>query len=317
VAVKHFFTESSSALVFWYTTGTQHKKRVPVAEGASSQVKITMAADRVNLKVTLWSKVEGQLEKEECRRMLASTDSFIGLMEQLESAFPVLNSWSCKLQWHDGDDAITVASDEELSIAFDTMEGPPYQFDIIVEYSMEKKSGSAGKTPFTWSNTVKHQYLDVVNNGQDLRYNSQRLQKTTALATWPLNTGSNFVFEILIVDSGDNHQIGVGVTRIPCNLDKFVGWEQGSLGYHGDDGGIFFESGTKMEESSKNHEYRTGDVIRVSFDAQRSTLYFHKNKEVVRNIQLKPHHLSQPLYAAVSMCSPGAAVRALHMSPPL
>ena len=67
----------------------------------------------------------------------------------------------------------------------------------------------------------------------------------------------------------------------------------------------------------KNHKYKTGDVIGVSFDAQMSALCFYKNKEVVRNIQLKPHHLSQPLYASVSMSSPGAVVRALHMSPPV
>ena len=101
--------------------------------------------------------------------------------------------------------------------------------------------------------------------------------------------------------------------------DKHVGWQQGSFGYHGDDGGIYFESGNPMEQegSTMNHKYKTGDVIGVTFDAQSSTLCFYKNKEVVKNIQLKPHHLSQPLYAAVSMSSPGAVVRALHMSPPV
>ena len=98
--------------------------------------------------------------------------------------------------------------------------------------------------------------------------------------------------------------------------DKHVGWQQGSIGYHGYDGGIYFESGYSSERRN-NHKYKTGDVIGVSFDAQMSALCFYKNKEVVRNIQLKPHHLSQPLYASVSMSSPGAVVRALHMSPPV
>ena len=88
--------------------------------------------------------------------------------------------------------------------------------------------------------------------------------------------------------------------------DKGVGWESSSLGYHGDEGGIFFESGDPMEQGSSstgNHRFKTGDVIGVFLDAQKSTLSFYKNMVLVRNIQLKPHHLSQPLYATVSMGS--------------
>ena len=101
--------------------------------------------------------------------------------------------------------------------------------------------------------------------------------------------------------------------------DKGVGWESSSLGYHGDEGGIFFESGDPMEQGSitGNHRFKTGDVIGVFLDAQKSTLSFYKNMVLVRNVQLKPHHLSQALYASVSLSSPGAMVRALHFSQPV
>ena len=102
--------------------------------------------------------------------------------------------------------------------------------------------------------------------------------------------------------------------------DKGVGWESSSLGYHGDEGGIFFESGDPMEQgssSTSNHRFKTGDVIGVFLDAQKSTLSFYKNMVLVRNVQLKPHHLSQALYASVSLSSPGAIVRALHFSQPV
>ena len=102
--------------------------------------------------------------------------------------------------------------------------------------------------------------------------------------------------------------------------DKGVGWESSSLGYHGDEGGIFFESGDPMEQGSSstgNHRFKTGDVIGVFLDAQKSTLSFFKNMVLVRNVQLKPHHLSQALYASVSLSSPGAIVRALHFSQPV
>ena len=101
--------------------------------------------------------------------------------------------------------------------------------------------------------------------------------------------------------------------------DKGVGWESFSFGYHGDEGGIFFESGEPMEQGSStgNHKFKTGDIIGLFLNAQKSTLSFYKNMVLVRDVQLKPHHLSQALYASVSLSSPGAIVRALHFSQPV
>ena len=45
-----------------------------------------------------------------------------------------------------------------------------------------------------------------------------------------------------------------------------VGWDSYSVGYHGDDGSIYFEGDDPLEETGKS--MKTGDVVGVVFDAQ-------------------------------------------------
>ena len=114
-----------------------------------------------------------------------------------------------------------------------------WPFWFIFQVSLQAKQESSSdtsevkvediseKTPFTWSATDKHQYLNLANNGQDVRYNSEHHKQVeeqdlfpTARAAQPVNTQASFLFEILIVDSGQNNEIGVGVTVATCKLGK-------------------------------------------------------------------------------------------------
>ena len=92
------------------------------------------------------------------------------------------------------------------------------------------------------------------------------------------------------------------------------GWEPCSFGYHGDDGNIYYESNDPMEPEN-GKRYKSDDIIGVSYDAQQTALAFYKNGKLVRNCRLRPDHVSQHLYATVGISSPGAVVRAVHMTP--
>ena len=114
----------------------------------------------------------------------------------------------------------------------------PFWFIFQVSLQAKKESSSntatqvkvediSEKTPFRWSTADKHQYLDLANNEQDVRYNSEHHKQVeeqdlfpTARAAQPVNTQTNFLYEILIVDSGQNNEIGVGVTGATCKLGK-------------------------------------------------------------------------------------------------
>ena len=55
-----------------------------------------------------------------------------------------------------------------------------------------------------------------------------------------------------------------------------VGWDSYSVGYHGDDGSIYFEGDDPVEETGKS--MKTGDVVGVVFDAQQ-VCSIHTNKQ--------------------------------------
>ena len=60
----------------------------------------------------------------------------------------------------------------------------------------------------------------------------------------PITRKGQFYFEVLIVNSGIDQEIGVGICTKASQVNIQPGWDGFSFGYHGDDGGIFCESGT-------------------------------------------------------------------------
>lgn len=59
----------------------------------------------------------------------------------------------------------------------------------------------------------------------------------------PLNKRHPY-FEIEILDTGDTCKISIGAAAIDHPLTQQPGWVRGSIGHHGDDGRLFYESGT-------------------------------------------------------------------------
>ena len=57
-----------------------------------------------------------------------------------------------------------------------------------------------------------------------------------------------------------------------------VGWDSYSVGYHGDDGSIYFEGDDPVEETGKS--MKTGDVVGVVFDAQQvCSMHLHTKQK--------------------------------------
>eukprot|EP00549_Striatella_unipunctata_P023414 CAMPEP_0118706418 /NCGR_PEP_ID=MMETSP0800-20121206/20545_1 /TAXON_ID=210618 ORGANISM="Striatella unipunctata, Strain CCMP2910" /NCGR_SAMPLE_ID=MMETSP0800 /ASSEMBLY_ACC=CAM_ASM_000638 /LENGTH=319 /DNA_ID=CAMNT_0006608947 /DNA_START=223 /DNA_END=1182 /DNA_ORIENTATION=- len=73
----------------------------------------------------------------------------------------------------------------------------------------------------------------------------------------------------------NNECIAIGLATEKFQLhNRMPGWDQHSYGYHGDDGGVFHESG-----ESQNHyeEFGAGDVVGCGIDYVRDKIFFTLN----------------------------------------
>lgn len=68
--------------------------------------------------------------------------------------------------------------------------------------------------------------------------------------------------------------ITIGVSRASSKLTTHPGWLKGTLGHHGDDGGIFSGGG---QPSHRLEAYTTGDTIGFGVNFDQSTAFHTKN----------------------------------------
>ena len=89
---------------------------------------------------------------------------------------------------------------------------------------------------------------------------------------------------------------------------KYVGWQQGSFGYHGDDGNIFCETDADPKYTPEK-PFKSGDPIGVALDFNSATLTFYRKQKEIQRIQLPRHQMDQDYYPCIGISSPGAVVR--------
>ncbi|XP_064636061.1 uncharacterized protein LOC135493099 isoform X2 [Lineus longissimus] len=128
----------------------------------------------------------------------------------------------------------------------------------------------------------------------------------------PLSPEHNY-FEIGILDMGKKGTISLGI--IPENYpnDQQIGWRDRSVGYHGDDGGVFLSSGYPQK---KLVTWKAGDVIGcgVNFnDDGTKNLYFSHNGEK-KYVLTGVDSLPKQVYPAVGFHSKYEKVRLLTES---
>ena len=95
-----------------------------------------------------------------------------------------------------------------------------------------------------------------------------------------VRTSGFFYYEIKIINAGRNGFIGIGLCSKNVDLDRLPGWEKDSLGYHGDDGNIFKDSGIGIPYGPK---FATGDSIGLCWNLVKKIIFFTKNGASLKN----------------------------------
>ena len=118
-------------------------------------------------------------------------------------------------------------------------------------------------------------------------------------------------FEIDIIKLGRSGTITIGLCQAKYSLTRQPGWDRSSIGYHGDDGKLFHESG--IGKAWKGTPYKEGDRIGCGIDFEAGissscSVYFTKNGDLIdtiANIRIP----NGGLYPMVGMHSVGEKAR--------
>ena len=157
---------------------------------------------------------------------------------------------------------------------------------------------------------ISYCYSKIINaffqDNQIIKYLPLGTNDVASIRTTnPIPSSVNvFYYEIKIVNGGhtfsDNVKdaIGIGFSAKNVPLDRMPGWNSKSIGYHGDDGGLFYESGYAFKKCGPT--FTTGDVVGCGINQSENSCFFTKNGDYLGKIF---HELPSQLYPMVGFHS--------------
>lgn len=116
-------------------------------------------------------------------------------------------------------------------------------------------------------------YSPIPDGNRGDKY-AQALRTTEPI---PVECGIHY-YEVEVLDAGKCGYMSVGWCKKNTNLDRLVGWEKGSWGWHGDDGMSFDGCG---QGSPFGEGWGTGDVVGCGIDFTTGRAFFVKNGKFV------------------------------------
>ncbi|KAH6655534.1 SPRY domain-containing protein [Truncatella angustata] len=158
-----------------------------------------------------------------------------------------------------------------LGLAYDVIERPPTLEDDDVLPPL----------PTRWNKDDKHGGLEVMAEGQEVKYTAQRTQDRDYEAyairadhAVPNQAGIYYYEITLLSRKRDETTVCVGFTTKSVSLARPPGWEAESYGYHGDDGQIY--SGANQGKPY-GHVFSTGDTIGCGINFRTGNIFFTRN----------------------------------------
>jgi ankyrin repeat protein len=111
-------------------------------------------------------------------------------------------------------------------------------------------------------------------------------------------------FEITVIDHGKRNIITFGLTFEEFDLDALPGWKKKTIGYHGDDGQLFYNRGRGTPWGTR---YGTGDTVGCGVNYKTREVFFTKNGEFL-GVAVKGVSVDK-WFPTVGFRSPSAIVR--------
>jgi Ran-binding protein 9/10 len=168
----------------------------------------------------------------------------------------------------------------------------------IIESNPPREEEVLPPLPSRWSDQDKYPGLDIMGDGQELKYSGSQSKAEIEAASvrtdhpMPLGCGI-YYFEVEIKQKSKETAIAVGFSTHEASLERLPGWETHSWGYHGDDGKMFFgEHSGRIYGPTFGH----GDVIGCGVNFNTCQAFFTRNgqdlgvcfRELKKDVKLYP-----------------------------
>ncbi|KAF0361847.1 SPRY-domain-containing protein [Gigaspora margarita] len=154
---------------------------------------------------------------------------------------------------------------------------PSYLRDSPI-FLLNKRSVTSIPLPTRWNSHDRAPYVSVLEDGVSLEYigpGRNWIDASSIRTDFPvLPEVGLYYFEIKVIDKGERGCIGIGLTKGHIPLDRMPGWEQESIGYHGDDGLLYLQSGRGDKYGPL---YTTGDTVGCGINYYDKSIFFTKN----------------------------------------
>lgn len=116
-------------------------------------------------------------------------------------------------------------------------------------------------------------------DGPAVRVKYEDGYRALALADHPVPPRGQFYFTVRVLQEEDKI-VGVGVARKNCSLRRMPGWDPGTWGLHGDDGGLFHEFGYSRWKDAE-WGFGVGDEMGVFVDTREQKVFYAKNNQII------------------------------------
>ena len=156
--------------------------------------------------------------------------------------------------------------------------------------------------PTRLSSTEKHQGLDLLGEGYEVRYNGPNgkdLEAASVRSDYPVSPQCGiYYYEINIKQKSKDCAVAIGFSTADYSLERLPGWEPKSWAYHGDDGKAF-------EGQSSGHHYSSGfgasDIVGCGIDFNKGHAFFTKNGKDLGIAFRDVNFPAQPIFPCIGM----------------